>query len=86
MASNLFRVYQKFSKTDMPSQKPVFQSISEDAKIENLVGERSVIIFQHFNFAVEDVQFLRYSYTKWNHFKSIRKLKDLVSTLHVTTT
>ena len=36
-----------------------------------------------FNFAVEDVQFLRYSCTKWNNFKSFQKLKDLVSTQHV---
>ena len=37
-----------------------------------------------FNFAVEDVQFLRYSCTKLNNFKSFQKFKDLVSTLHVT--
>ena len=55
MASKLFRVYQKFSKTDMSPQKVVLQSISEDAKFENLVGERSVIIFQRFDFAVQDV-------------------------------
>ena len=84
LASKLFRVYQKFSTTDISLQKPVFQSISEDTKIENLVGERSVIIFQRFNFAVEDVQFLLYSCTKWNTFKSFRKFKYLVSTLHVT--
>ena len=73
----------------MSPQKPVFQSISEDTKIENLVGERSVIIFQRFNFALEDAQFLQHSCTKWNNFKCFRKFKDLfkefkVSTLHVT--
>ena len=40
----------------MYSQKPVFQSISENEKIEKLVGESSIIIFQPFNFAVEGVQ------------------------------
>ena len=59
----------------MSPQKPVFQSIAEDTKIENLVSEWSVIIFQRFSFAVEDVQFLRYSCTKWNNFKSFRKFR-----------
>ena len=49
LASKLFCVHQIFSKTDTSSQKPVFQSISEDTKIENWVRERSVNIFQLFN-------------------------------------
>ena len=68
----------------MSPKKPVFQSISKDTKIKNLVGERSAIIFQRFNFAVQDVRLLRYSCTKWINFKIFRKFKDLVSTLHVT--
>ena len=58
LASKLIRIHQKFSKTDMSPQKLVFQSMSEDTKIENLVGERSIIIFQRFNFTGKDVQFL----------------------------
>ena len=45
LASKLFRVDQKFSKTDVSAQKLVFQPTSEDTKIENFVGERSVILF-----------------------------------------
>jgi len=84
LASKLFRVYQQFFKTTLFPQKPLFPSISESTKIENLVGERSVIIFQRFKFSVDDVQFLRYSSAKWDDFESFRKFKGLVSTLHVT--
>ena len=67
----------------MSPQKQVFPVISEDTKLESMVGKRSVIVFQRFKFSV-DVQFLRYSRKRWNDFESFRKLKRLVSTLHVT--
>ena len=44
-ASKLFLVYQKFSKIDMFPQKPVFQSISEDTKIENMGGKDQLWFF-----------------------------------------
>ena len=68
----------------MSPQKPVFPLISEDTKLETLVGERSVIIFQRFKFTVDDIPFHQYSSTGWSDFESFRKLKRLVSTLHVT--
>ena len=77
LASKLFRIYQKISKTDMSPQKPIFQSISEDTKIENWISKRLVIIFQRFNFSVEEAQFLQYSCTKRNNFK-FSKIQRLV--------
>ena len=67
----------------MSPQKPVFPLISEDTKREILVGKRSVIIFQCFKFTV-NIKFLQYSSTRWSNFESFRKLKGLVSTIHVT--
>ena len=52
--------------------------------IENLVGARSIILFQRFRFKVEDIQFFRYSCTRWNEFETFRKLKELVTSLHET--
>ena len=66
----------------MSPYKPVFQSISEDTKIENVVGKRSVITFQRFGFAVKDFQFLLFIHEMEQ--LSFRKFKNLVSTLHVT--
>ena len=83
LAAKIFRVYQQYFKVTMSPQEPVFPVIAEDTKLESLVGERSVIILQRFNFSVEDAQFLRYSCKRWNDFESFREFKELVSILHV---
>ena len=59
----------------MSPQKSVFQLMSKDTKIENLVGKRPVIIFQHFNSAVEEFNFYGIHAQNENNFKSFRKLK-----------
>ena len=84
LASKLFRAYQQFSTTSMWPRKLIFPSITEDMTIENLVGARSIILFQRFRFKVEDIQFFRYSCTRWNEFETFRKLKELVTSLHET--
>ena len=53
LAAKIFREYQQYFKATMSPQKPVFPVISEDTKLESLVGERSVIIFQRFNFRLK---------------------------------
>ena len=68
----------------MSPQKPVFPLTSEDTKCETLIGERFVIIFQRFKCTVDDIKFLQYLITRWSNFESFRKLKGLVSTIHVT--
>ena len=84
LAAKIFHVYQQYFKVTMSPQKPVFPVISEDTKLETLVGERYVIIFQCFKFLVEDVQLLQSSCKRWNDFESFCKVKGLISTLHVT--
>ena len=77
-------MYQQYFKVTMSPQKSAFPVISEATKLESLVREKFVIIFQCFKFSVENVQFLRYSCKRWNDFENFRKFKGLVLTLLVT--
>jgi hypothetical protein len=43
----------------MSPQKTIFPAIPSGTQIESLAGERKVIIFPHFKFTVEYVQFLQ---------------------------
>ena len=66
----------------MSPQKPVFPLISEDTKLETLVGKDLSLYSNASNLLL--MIFLLYSSTRWSNFESFRKLKELVSTLHVT--
>lgn len=80
IAYKLFSMYRE--KTLTP-QKPVFPQLSESTEICDLVGDRSVLLFQRLKFTMEDIQFLRYSSEKWLTFPSYQRLDKVVKNLKV---
>ena len=46
-------------------EKPRFPEINRDTSVSDLVGEKSVIVFQRLKLSVYDVCFLKYARSKW---------------------
>ena len=62
---------------------PQFPEVFEETKLCDLLGERSTILFNRLQFTVENIQFLRYSCTKWPQYESYLRLERTVSSLKV---
>ena len=74
LAFSIYKSYQKHvSLVQNPtapliSEKPQFSNLSLDTCVSDLVGERSLIIFQRLNLSLQDIRFLTYSLDKWCGF------------------
>ena len=68
-----FRIYKSYQKhvtyvknpsAPLTPEKPVFPDVSLHISVSDLVGERSVIIFQRLNLSLHDISFLAYSHDR----------------------
>ena len=82
LAFSIYKSYQKHVScvqnptAPLISEKPQFSKLSLDTCVSDLVGERSVIIFQRLNLSLQDIRFLTYSLDKWCDFDAYKKLKN----------
>ena len=89
LAFSIYKSYQKHVScvqnptAPLISEKPQFPNLSLDTCVSELVGERSVIIFQRLNLSLQDIRFLTYSRDKWCNFDEYKKLKMLINDLKV---
>ena len=64
-------------------EKPRFPEITPDTSVSDLVGERSVIVFQRLKLSAYDVSFLKYARSKWCEFEGWAKLNQFANGLEV---
>ena len=82
-ALKLYQLSVKNLTEEMNPQKPVFPNITEHTCLYDLLGDRSVLLFQRLNFTEDDLQFLRLSCDRWDEFPTYRRLKKVVKMLKV---
>ena len=73
-----FSIYRKYQQhvavivrnkeAPLTPEKPRFPEITRDTCVSDLVGERSVILFQQLKLSVYDLCFLKYARNKWGQF------------------
>ena len=80
----LLKLYCENQNKSFAPQKPIFPTISERTEIPDLAGERSVLLLQHFNLSVDDLQFLSYALDRWPLFAGYKKLEKFVVSIEVT--
>ena len=89
LAFSIYKSYQKHVScvqnptAHLISEKPQFPNLSLDTCVSDIVGERSVIIFQRLNLSLQDIRFLTYSRDKWCDFDEYKKFKMLINDLKV---
>ena len=81
LALRLFQIYRRNMQVELMLQKPQFPEVF--VQEYDLLGERSTILFNRLQFTVEDIQFLRYSCTKWPQYESYLRLERTVTSLKV---
>ena len=64
-------------------EKSRFPEITRETCVSDLVGERSVFLFQRLKLSVYDPRFLKYTRNKWRQFDRWTKLSQFASGLKV---
>ena len=82
-ALKLSELVMKNLSEELAPQKPVFPNVTENTTLYDLLGYRSVLLFQRLKFTVEDLQFLRYPCDEWDKFPTYSRLRKVVKTLKV---
>ena len=71
-------------KSILCPQKPIFPSIvSQQTDICDLVGNRSVLLFQRMKFTIEEMNFLRFASHRWQEFQGFERFQKVVGGLKV---
>ena len=88
-----FRIYREYQhhvavierKTGAPltTEKSRFPETTRDTSVSDLVGERSVIVFQRLKLSVYDVCFSKFARSKWCQFEGWAKLNQFANGLKV---
>ena len=77
-------VIERKAGAPLTPEKPRFPEITRETFVSDLVGERSVIVFQRLKLSVYDVCFLKYARrSKWCQFEGWAKLNQFLNALKV---
>ena len=84
LGRKLWKLYRENQNKVFAPQKPLFLTISVRTEIPDLAGERSVLLFQHFNLSIDDLQSLSYALNRWPLFEGYNKLEKFVLRIKIT--
>ena len=74
LAHKLFNLCLKNQHMVFEPQKPIFPHITQSTQMSDLVGKCSVLLLQHFQFSIDDVQFLHCAYNQWFKYDLFKRL------------